>query len=351
MERVRFNYNSLFNNTLNANEIGQLFQGYKTDPALNLLLQEAQIDSDALPGRNREVLETLATHLFQETMQWYPPFVKYDALVKFDESQLTAFQLRWFFDNNNTYHNLSKIFANYQVGMQFVADARQEGFMASSLMIDYFVEKIGFPKFITSDLKLDANWSLIQYCVLSKCPQISLSGCNLQGFPQFAHAENVVILDLEWNFLQAADLSAYTQLISLDLSHNWLTQVPSNLPDTLKRLYLSGNFLLILDFKRLPSCLEELSICYMANMIIPNDFWKLLDGRTMTLMVSFDMKIMPAHNYDLSNITFMDQFDREGTIEEGVVVFDLPNDFSSDNTPTSSMRSSEESDEELEGWA
>ncbi len=347
MELARFDYPSFFKRTLSENEIGQLFAGYKTDPVLAVLLEEAHIDSDALPGRNREVLETLVSHLFQEMTHWYTPLVKHTTTLLYSESQLTVLQLEWFFDTNNTYLNLSKIFANHTAGEQFVAHAQREGFMEPSHMMNYFAEKGGLLKVVGS------NGSLIQHCILSKSPQISLSGCGLQSFPPLAHAGKVVSLDLEWNSLQAFDARAYTQLTYLELSHNRLTHVPANLPDSLQWLYLSGNFIPLLDFKRLPSGLKELAISYMANMVIPTEFWKLLDGRTITLKISFDMKILPSYIYDLSGITFKDQFDREGTIEEGVVVFDLPEEFSMDNTPNSSKRSSDtdESEDERAAWA
>lgn len=354
MELARFDYPSFFNRTLNELQIGQLFEEYKIDPVLNVLLHEAHIDSDAIPGRKREVLEVLVSNLFQEIMHWYTPLVQHNTTALYGESQLTMPYLRWCFDMNNIYLNLSKIFANHQAGQHFVDFARINGFIEPVSMVNYFVENAGLPKIVTQDQKLVVNWSLFHHCAASKSTHISLSGCTMQGgIAQFTHAATIKLLDLEWNGIQVADLAAYTQLTYLDLSHNRLTHVPVNLPGSLKRLYLSGNSIHTLDFKSLPSRLEVLSISYMANMVIPDSFWRLLHRKTITLKVSFDMKVTPPDNYDLSHITFKDQFDRECTLEEGQVVFDLPEEYSTDNTSTDSSRSSDidVSDDEQAAWA
>ncbi len=348
MEPARFNYRSFFDRALNENEIKQLFEGYKTDPVLAVLLREAHIDVCPFPVYRREVLEMLVINQFEEMMHWYAPLVKPVVSVKYGESYLTDRQVRTLFDTNNTYLNLRIIFADCAAGQQFVVHAQESGFIEPVSMMDYFTQRAGLVKVVGPDLKPAVNSSLYQHCVVSKSTYISLRDCDLQHVPPFAHAGIVQHLNLEWNSLQAADLAAYAQLKYLDLSHNKLTVVPVNLPDSLKRLYLSGNPIQKLEFKRLPSMLKELDISYMEKMDIPEDFWKLLAGRVMTVKISFNMKLMPPDNYDLSGIEYVDQFGKEGIIEDGTVVFVLQEESSTDVTPTHSDQNSDMEDEEAE---
>ncbi len=325
-------------------QIHVLFEEYKTDAYLAVLLHEAEVDTSEFQN-NEEVLDKLVTKLFQKMMKWRPS----QDIDETFKGQLKVSFLRGFFETNNTYANLTRIFAQHVNMPQFNAQAQTVGFEGSGEMMMFFVTYAGLEKVNGNNNKPVVSWTLIQHCKNSKSTQISLRGCALQQFPQFQHVASVTYLDLEWNALTTADLLSYTQLIDLNLAHNLLTAIPVNLPDCLCELNLSGNPIASLDFEKLPKELGMLNISYMANTKIPDSFWQLLSGRQMILQISSDMMLKPPENVDLNKIMFIDQFGGPGTIQNGTVVFESEKELSPAVSLTCSTRSNDDEEDDTSG--
>ncbi len=316
MERSTFRFDSYFRK-LDMVGVNEILDSCSKDPAFSKLLDEANGDVpnynglDIVPERNRKVLESLVTKLFQTAVKWKPiPIVNQHSKTDY-ALDLSFDLLKTVFRTNQIYDNLREIFVYTPAVKEFDEDMTLGTIQSDHDMVMFFVTKGDLKSVNGTDNKLDISQTLIEHCKHSQRSKISLRNVGLKDLPSFDHAADVSYLVLGWNSLTAIDLSPFRNLLGLSVNYNELTEVPKHLPDTLVWLDLTGNRIQSLNFDKLPESLLELNISHMHEMVIPESFWKLLDGKFLVLKFSNDMQLTFPNNIDLTRILTLKTEHRE----------------------------------------
>lgn len=290
----------------------------------DLAAQDPNLDPNLL---DEKALTTLINSIYKVALQWSSKLRAATKPIPLSKNEITdTYDISALYMSNLTYHDLSIVFKD----ATFKQKAEKEGFESYYMMTSFFNT--------TKQMGTSRN----TYFESTACECVSLcSEFALFKLPEFKDPSKIKYLDLRNSSLRAVDLGDFTALEELRLG---CASCPKNLPRSLQKLYLNikpyGFQTFVLQFDRLPPKLEFLDISYAKNLKIEDSFWQLLDKRKMTIVISSNMEVLPTSSADLSEITFKDQFDNAGKIENGKVVFlKKPDPKSFESTPQKSPES------------